>query len=267
MKKLTYCFLMATILLASTTAFSAPNKENYHAVEISIGHGNTEANSAFNKLRTLIANAVKTNVADKFIVYGYNLQGGFSGCVEAKQENATPKAFEKFVKQLSAIRPEAGTTYSLYQIKNCLALADSTKKPKTLQIAKLAGSVSCTLNSGTSLAKMHKDLGIPVYSAVKELSNAASANEPGCGVKTEEYNVYEIAAATADKAMASGFSTYSIVTEPDDQPSAAAIISSNLAAAAATIVYEYHYIWVDNTIVACRKHRIVPPPHTPVGNC
>ena len=107
---------------------------------------------------------------------------------------------------------------------------------------------------------MQQDLGIPVYSAVKE----SSANEPVCGVKTEEYNVFEIATATADKAMASGFSTYSIVTEQDNQPSTAAIISSNLAAAT---VYEYHYIWVDNTIVACRKHRKSPAPHAYAGRC
>ncbi|NOT11595.1 MAG: hypothetical protein HOP23_07180 [Methylococcaceae bacterium] len=38
-------------------------------------------------------------------------------------------------------------------------------------------------------------------------------------------------------------------------------------AMAATITYEYHYIKVDNQIVACRKHQVTPPPHKYVGNC
>ncbi len=38
-------------------------------------------------------------------------------------------------------------------------------------------------------------------------------------------------------------------------------------AMAAVTTYEYHYIKVDNQIIACRKHRKSPLPHAYVGKC
>ena len=55
-------------------------------------------------------------------------------------------------------------------------------------------------------------------------------------------------------------------TDQNDQHSSLldSVISPAMAAAT---VYEYHYIWVDNKIVACRKHRRSPAPHAYAGRC
>jgi hypothetical protein len=86
MNRFIQCFTVAITLLASSAAFSAtePPAEDRHAIEISIGgNGSGVDMAAYRKLRSLIGNAVGNGVIDKFVIYGYGREGGFSGCVEA----------------------------------------------------------------------------------------------------------------------------------------------------------------------------------------
>jgi hypothetical protein len=79
MKNMIYFFGLVTMLIVNTTAFSAssPIKEDVHAVEISISSITGVDSKATHKLRKLIGTAVAKNIVDKFIIYGYDLDGGF----------------------------------------------------------------------------------------------------------------------------------------------------------------------------------------------
>lgn len=74
---------------------------------------------AYKKVRLVIGNAIASGVLDKFIVRGYGIEGGFSGCVESGR--FTPeKRFNNVLKQLRAIRPNRETTaYSVEPTASC----------------------------------------------------------------------------------------------------------------------------------------------------
>jgi hypothetical protein len=201
----------SAIFFANTTVFSAslPIIENRHAVEISIGSIGTGIDTkAYLNLRKVIGNAITNSIIDKFVIYGYGIEGGFSGCVEDRPSSAIPStAFNQFLTQLNAIHPKSGTTYSLHRIKTCPALPVMAIKPATVQVAKFDGSISCGI-SGKSLAEMQKQLGvIPVYSA-KKLSDGL-LRIAVCGIETGLFNVYEIAKTDLAKAKALGFTDWS----------------------------------------------------------
>jgi len=208
-----FCFtILTTTLLASTSAYSInlPSIENRHAVEISIGGIDAADNRSF---RTIIGRAIANNVIDKFIVYGYGSEGGFSGCAEDKPADAPPsKAFEKFVNRLSSFHPKPETSYSINRINTCLVLPSAVNKTATVEIAKPDDSISCNLSSGTPLTEMRKELGaITVYSAVKKLPDDSS-NMVECGAQTGLYNVYEIAVTNLDQTIALGFTAWPEMT-------------------------------------------------------
>ena len=147
MKNLVRFVLLITTLFASVTVLSAAHfkAEDRRAVEISIGGiGNGIDAGAYGKLRKVIGDAVTNSIVDKWVVYGYGSEGGFSGCIEDRPATVLPsKAFENTVKQLNNIHPKSGTTYSVQRIKSCLALPAVIKKPKTVYVAKPNDSISC----------------------------------------------------------------------------------------------------------------------------
>ncbi|MGZ8955676.1 MAG: hypothetical protein ACXW0Q_13465 [Methylovulum sp.] len=211
MKKSIRFIALAATLITGTTALSSslPVTEK-RAVEFSIdGIGSEIDAAAYSRLRSIISHAVSNNLIDKFIVYGYSSQNGFSGCVEERAENTIPnEAFEQWVSQLNTVHPKSGTTYSFNRIDSCLAIASATDKPITVQIAKPDDRIACVPDSGESLTDMHKELGaIAVYSAAKELPDGL-LNAAPCGFETGQYNVYEIAATDLDPAIKSGFTTW-----------------------------------------------------------
>ncbi len=210
MKYLVRFKVLATTLFASVTAFSAnlPTNEDRKAVEISIGSNGVEFDvAAYGELRKKIATAVANNVIDKFTIYGYGIEGGFSGCVEVNPTLTSSKAMEILVKQLNTIKPKSGTTYSVNPIESCSVLPVQAEKSITVHVAKLDSSASCEIGSGTPLTEMQKELvGIAVYSAQK-LSDGSSQSDV-CGIQTGEYNVYEIAESDLSQALALGFTEW-----------------------------------------------------------
>jgi hypothetical protein len=211
MNKTIQRIIVAITLLASSAAFSAtePPTEDRHAVEISIGgNGSGVDMAAYRKLRSLIGNAVGNSVIDKFVIYGYGREGGFSGCVEDRPNGAAPSpTFEKFVKKLNAIHPNPDTSYSVDRVKTCPALPVVADKPATVKVAKSDGSIACEPGSGTALSDMQKELGdIAVYSATK-ISDGLM-HPAVCGIPTGQYNVYEIAETDLDRAIALGFTEW-----------------------------------------------------------
>lgn len=209
MKNLVRFMVLASTLIAGLTVSSADvvTEEDRHAVEVSIGNIQTGADrETYRKLRRLIGNAVENNVIDKFVIYGYGSEGGFSACVEDKpalEPQPPSQAFENTVKKLLAIQPQPGVIYSVNRIKTCLALPDSANKPLTVEVAKPNNGISCEVSSAIPLTEMRKELSdITVYSARKELPG----NLPtGCGFPTGESNLYEIAQADAVQAIELGF--------------------------------------------------------------
>ena len=105
--------IFVILMLATTSAFAQKN-----AVEIYIGGiGPAVDAAAFETVKQVIGHAVGNGIVDKFIVYGYGIEGGFSACVQA---SGRTKGFGLFVKQLRAIKPNPETTgYSLNVVDFC----------------------------------------------------------------------------------------------------------------------------------------------------
>lgn len=193
-----------------TTTATKP-VENRHAVELSIGGtGYAMDRNSYKKVRKAIGDAVTNDVIDKFVIYGYGKEGGFSGCVEARNLGESPsKAFEKFVKQLSAIKPPKKTTfYSVNRLETCPPLTPQVSKPTTVFVAKSDQSKQCDTASGVSLSEMEKELtGISVYSSEKKVDGLMHITL--CGAETGMFNVYEIAETDVEKAKGLGFIEWS----------------------------------------------------------
>lgn len=104
----------------------------------------------YRKLRHLIGDAVSNKLIDKFIVYGYDEEGGFSACVEANTATATSPAFEKFVKRLNNIHPKSGTFYTINDTQRCQiqpAIAAAAVKMKPVPLAITYHCVTRTINA------------------------------------------------------------------------------------------------------------------------
>jgi hypothetical protein len=205
MKKIAYLLLCINGLLVSPgiLAKPAPVAETRHAIEISIGGIGPGVDAvAYKKLRLLIGNAVANSVIDKFLIYGYGREGGFSACVEDRPSSQPPsKAFERFVKQLNGIKPDTNTSF--YSINRLLACPSLTLTPDTVRVAKSDGSLQCK-NDGVSLADMRQQLvNIMVYAAVKE--NDGLIRPAVCGAGTGIFNVYDISAIDLQQALTLGF--------------------------------------------------------------
>jgi hypothetical protein len=182
----------------------------YHAIEINInGIGPAVDRTAYKKLRKTIGDAVTNEVIDKFVIYGYAKEGGFSGCIEGRSLTASPsKNFETLVKRLTAIKPNRKTTaYNMNRVKTCSALVIEAEKPTTIFVSKSDESKQCDAASGVSLSEMQTQLNeITVYSAVKKSDGLMHIAL--CGAETGNYNVYEIAAIDIEKATKIGFSEW-----------------------------------------------------------
>ena len=201
-----------TELFTNVTTVSTVVKpiETRHAIEINInGIGPAVDRMAYKKLRKTIGDAVTNEVIDKFVIYGYGKEGGFSGCIEGRPllTFEPSKNFEKLVKQLTAIKPNRKTTaYSINRVKTCPALVAEVEKPTTIFVSKSDESKQCDA-VGISLSAMQTQLtDITVYSAVKKSDGLMHIAL--CGAETGNYNVYEIAAVDVEKATKIGFSEW-----------------------------------------------------------
>ena len=201
-----------TELFTNVTTVSTVVKpiETRHAIEINInGIGPAVDRMAYKKLRKTIGDAVTNEVIDKFVIYGYGKEGGFSGCIEGRPLLTVEpsKNFEKLVKQLTAIKPNRKTTaYSINRVKTCPALVAEVEKPTTIFVSKSDESKQCDA-VGISLSAMQTQLtDITVYSAVKKSDGLMHIAL--CGAGTGNYNVYEIAAVDVEKATKIGFSEW-----------------------------------------------------------
>lgn len=203
-------FLMTALFAPVATAGDVTEKaETRHAVEISInGNGYAIDKTSYKKVRKAIGDAVTNDVIDKFMIYGYAKEGGFSSCVEERPSSNPPSpAFEKFVKQLNAIKPPRKTTgYSVNRIQTCPALVAEPIKPKTVFVAKSDESKQCDKTSGLSLFEMQELMNFPVYSSAKK--SDAMMHITLCGAETGIFNVYEIAETDLEKAKKLGFTEW-----------------------------------------------------------
>ena len=205
LRKSVFLLLWVTGLLVSSVlcAKPAPIAETRHAIEISIGGIGPGVDAvAYKKLRQLIGNAIAASVIDKFVIYGYGREGGFSACVEDRPSIQPPsKAFEKFVKQLNSIKPDPNTTaYSINRLLTCPPLPTESDR---VRVAKSDGSRQCE-NNGITLAEMQQQLGdISVYAAIKK--HDGGLYPAVCGGDTGVFNVYDIAATDLEQAIAAGF--------------------------------------------------------------
>ena len=213
MKKSAYLLPCITGLLVSSMLHAKPMPivETRHAVDISIGGIGSGVDAiAYKKLRHLIGNAIANDVIDKFLIYGYGREGGFSACVEDRPSSQPPsKAFEIFVKQLNGIKPASTSFYSVNRLLTCPPLII---KPSTVRVAKSDGGLQCE-NNGITLADMQQQLGdIGIYAAIKEKDDLIRLTV--CGVDAGIFNVYEIAATDLKQALALGFTEWAKPTSP-----------------------------------------------------
>ena len=64
---------------------------------------------AYRQVRNLIGNAIAKGTIDKFLIYGYGKEGGFSGCVQAGRFS-DEKDFQRLVKAFKSVRYNKNTT-------------------------------------------------------------------------------------------------------------------------------------------------------------
>lgn len=214
MKKLAFLLLWITGLLAASVLYAkpAPLVETRHAIEISIGGiGPGVDAAAYKKLRQLIGNAIAASVIDKFVIYGYGREGGFSACVEDRPRIQPPsKAFEKFVKQLNNLKPDPNTSF--YSVNRRLTCPPLKSAADTVRVAKSDDSRQCE-NNGITLAEMQQELGdMRVYAMTKEHDGLLRIAL--CGADTGIFNVYDIAATDLEQAIAVGFFDWTHSVKP-----------------------------------------------------
>lgn len=266
MIKLVRYLAMIGLVLFSAVLNSAnvPTAKNPFGIEISIGSvGQRIDLDAYTKLSQTIGNNVSSNVIDKFLIYGYGYQAGFSGCVEAAPGLVPGIDFTKLLNDLNAIQPKADTVYSVKRILTCPNLLPAL--PSTLptaQVAKPDGSLTCKPGSGISLSAMQKQLGNIVVYSYHKLPDGLTPPAV-CDSPTGTNNVYEIAAADLTKAMALGFLDWRKVTPFP-------LTTGVKTAMAIAVKYQCITKTVRGTNF-CYKYRISPLPvkliATPVGTC
>ncbi len=106
--------LMLSLLLATAVNAATENR----AVEITIhGIGPAVDEAAFSTVKQIIGAAVSNGVIDRFIVYSYGIEGGFSACAQAAPKN---KGLRPFIRQLRSVVPRPRTTaYQLRLVAAC----------------------------------------------------------------------------------------------------------------------------------------------------
>jgi hypothetical protein len=119
MKKSDYSFILLPAVFMTAPAV-AENQPEHRAFEVSIsGIGPAVDAAAYATVRQVIGHAVADGVIDKFVVYGYGVEGGFSACAEAPIY-VQAESLKEVVRQLHTISPNPQTTaYSLQLVKSC----------------------------------------------------------------------------------------------------------------------------------------------------
>lgn len=266
MKKLLHNFALISLMLFSAVLNSAniPTAKNPFGIEISIGSvGQTIDLNAYTKLSQTIGSNVSSNIVDKFLIYGYGYEAGFSGCIEAAPGLVPGIDFSKLLNNLNAIQPAAGTAYSVKRILTCPGFLPLLPSTLTTALVSMAdGSLNCKPASGISLSVMKKQLGtITVYSYHKLPDG--SSHPADCGLATGVHNVYQIAATDMSKALSLGFLDWTKIT-----PFAAT--TGVTTAMAITVKYQCKNNTIRGTVY-CDKYRISPLPvklvSSTVGAC
>lgn len=251
-----YIVLLSSLFLnANVFALNLAAKTNPIGVEVSIGSIGGEFDvTAYKALRKAIGENVKNEILDKFLIYGYGIEGGFSGCVEAAPGMAISSRFSKFLTKLAAIKPKTGTTFYFKRVLNCPNLPVVGNQPTTVKIAKADGSLACEPNSGISLSKMQEELkGIQIYSAHKL---ADGLIRPAvCGIPTGMFNVYEIATSDLENALTRGFIEWKKISTDPQAENAVTLSPKGL------VTYQCISVVVRGTNF-CYKYRTSPPPKT-----
>ncbi len=137
MKKFTCLLLVGSVLLINAPAFA----EN-RAVEINInGIGPPVDNAAFQTVRQVIGHAVAQGIIDKFFVYAYGIEGGFSACAQAAP-HVRVKQLRAFVRSLRSICPDPQTTaYSVNLTQSCSDTVACTQEAKLCPDGSTVGRV------------------------------------------------------------------------------------------------------------------------------
>lgn len=255
MKKLLhYCALISLMLFSAIlNSANVPTAKNPFGVEISIGSvGQSMDLNAYTKLSQTIGSNISSNIIDKFLIYGYGYEAGFSGCIEAAPGLVPGIDFTKLLNNLNAIQPIAGTAYAVKRILTCpnfLPVLPSTLA--TALVSKPDGSLNCQPASGISLSVMRKQLGaIAVYSYHKLPDG--SSHPADCGLAAGIHNVYQIAATDLSKALSLGFLDWTKITQ-------FAATTGVTSALAITVKYQCSNTTVRGTTY-CTKYRISPLP-------
>ncbi|MGZ5027704.1 MAG: hypothetical protein ACXV9T_11040 [Methylobacter sp.] len=123
MKKSRFWFKFLLMSLMTTPVFALPALPAFiqnRAIEISIsGIGPAVDTAAYETVRQVIGHAVADGTIDKFVVYGYGIEGGFSACVEAPA-HAQAGSLDGVMRRLHTISPNPQTTaYSVTPAESC----------------------------------------------------------------------------------------------------------------------------------------------------
>lgn len=107
--------IFSMIMMVTATAEAA--SEN-RAVEINInGIGPAVDEAAFTTVKQIVGAAIGNGIVDKFVVYGYGFEGGFSACAQASPRS---QGFAPFIRQLRSVQPNPETTaYSIHRVDAC----------------------------------------------------------------------------------------------------------------------------------------------------
>jgi hypothetical protein len=139
MKKIQGLFLIGTVL------FSSFLFAEDRAVNISISSkGVPVDDSAMQKVRKIISQAIYQGTVDTFYVYNprvdgpHFIEGGLSACAEAGF-NAPPRKFTAFIEQLRSVHPKRSTIYKVEQAASCKAIEPEPTEPQPVVCGGFAG--------------------------------------------------------------------------------------------------------------------------------
>jgi len=108
-----------------TASANAVESEPATALAISIGGiGPAVDSRALARVNQLIADGIRQDLFDRFIIHGRGHEGGYSGCLQINA-NASAKKIDLLEKRLQAIRANPATTaYSVERIPVCEPASD-----------------------------------------------------------------------------------------------------------------------------------------------
>ena len=190
----------SSLLVASEGA--ALNSQPTNAVSFVIsGFGGLDQ-KAVQRIRIAIAQGVADNSIERYMIAGYDAEGGIQGCVQASQFASSAK-FQKFAKKLAGIKYDFRTTaYSAEYVQRCAELPAKVR----VRVYKYDGRKQCEAFAGVPPEVMALELenqGIGVYSLENVLDGFLHAQV--CGGDHGYINRYSIAADDLELAKLLGF--------------------------------------------------------------